>query len=69
MLKYKKKMENILDYKNVSETADEQKLIKLKALMDLGIEPYPHNYDRNINSAELKPFVILVEYQTIGLIL
>ena len=47
-------MENILDYKNVSETADEQKLIKLKALMDLGIEPYPHNYDRNINSTELK---------------
>ena len=47
-------MENILDYKNVSETADEQKLIKLKALMDLGIEPYPHNYNRNINSAELK---------------
>ena len=47
-------MENILDYKNVSETADEQKLIKVKALMDLGIEPYPHNYDRNINSAELK---------------
>lgn len=46
--------DNILEYLNVSETADEQKLNKLKALRELGIEPYPHNYKRTSSSKELK---------------
>ena len=47
-------MENIVDYTKVSSTADEQKLNKLKALIDAGIEPYPHNYKKDINSKKLK---------------
>jgi len=47
-------MDNITDYIKVSETADEQKLAKLKALREAGIEPYPHNYKKDISSAKLK---------------
>jgi lysyl-tRNA synthetase class 2 len=47
-------MTDILDYANISATADEQKLLKLKALRELGIEPYPHFYKKNINSNEIK---------------
>lgn len=47
-------MENIVNYAKVSETADEQKLVKLKTLLEMGIEPYPHNYKKTINSKQLK---------------
>ncbi len=47
-------MENLLDYTKVSQTADEQKLNKLKALIEAGIEPYPHTYKKDINSKKLK---------------
>ncbi len=47
-------MENVLDYKKVSETADEQKLLKLKALKEAHIEPYPHNFKRSTDSKQLK---------------
>ncbi len=46
-------MENIVDYLKVSDTADEQKLNKLKSLIEAGYEPYPHTYKRTITSKTL----------------
>ena len=47
-------MSSVIDYKKVSSTADEQKLNKLQSIIDLGINPYPHNYKKDINSCQLK---------------
>ena len=47
-------MENITDYIKVSSTADEQKVNKLQAIREMGIDPYPHTYKRDNNSKKIK---------------
>ncbi|GMO56544.1 MAG: lysine--tRNA ligase [Rickettsiales bacterium] len=46
--------DGILNYSKVSKTADKQKLLKLKAIIDLGINPYPYSYDKNISSTDFQ---------------
>ncbi|MDR3290133.1 MAG: lysine--tRNA ligase [Rickettsiales bacterium] len=46
--------DDILNYTKVSQTADKQKLIKLKSIKELGINPYPYGYEKTINSKEFK---------------
>ncbi|MDR0423597.1 MAG: lysine--tRNA ligase [Rickettsiales bacterium] len=47
-------MDDILNYSKVSKTADRQKLLKLKTIKELGINPYPYVYDKTISSKEIQ---------------
>jgi len=47
-------MSNIQDYLKISKTADKQKIRKLEVIKELGIEPYPHNFDKNISADGIK---------------
>lgn len=46
--------EQLKTYSKISKTFDGQKLKKLTALRELGIEPYPYNFDQNLHSNELQ---------------
>jgi lysyl-tRNA synthetase, class II len=45
---------SINDYLKISKTVAKDKLQKLEAVRDLGINPYPHNFNKNISSNEIK---------------
>ncbi len=46
--------DNFHKYLRISKTVDKQKLKRLDAVRELGIEPYPHNFDRTISAGEIK---------------
>ena len=45
--------ENYKEYLKISKTADKQKLQKLQQVKDLGINPYPYNFNQTIHANEL----------------
>lgn len=45
--------DNYKEYLKISKTVDKQKLQKLQAIRELGINPYPYTYDITIHSNEL----------------
>jgi lysyl-tRNA synthetase class 2 len=38
---------------NISKTVDQQKLQKLNALREMGVNPYPYSFDKNITAEEI----------------
>lgn len=45
--------ENYKEYLKISKTVDKQKLQKLQEIKDLGLDPYPHNFNPTIHSSDL----------------
>lgn len=45
--------EHIKEYLKISKTVDKQKLQKLQAVKDLGINPYPYSFNQTIHAKEL----------------